>query len=336
MIKNEGSCYKHKFYGIKSNQCLQMTSSLSCANNCIICWRSSKTPVSKEWNFNTDEPRLIFEHAKKAQYKLLTGLKGYEKTNQNYYEESKEIKHAALSLIGESILYPKINELIGIFNKNNVSTFLVTNTQYPEAIKNLAIVTQLYLSVDAPNKKLLKEIDKPIFQDYWERLNKSLEYLKNKNQRTCIRLTIIKGINDIEYKNYSRLIMKAFPDFIEIKAYMFLGESRQRLKESNMPFHEDIVSFSKELIKFLPDYEIVSEHIPSRVVMLAKKKFFKNGKWFTWIDFEKYNNLVNSKKPFNKSLQGKEKYFTADDYLKETPETGISGKGTSSYVRKRN
>ena len=51
--------------------------------------------------------------------------------------------------------------------------------------------------------------------------------------------------------------------------------------------------------------------------MMAKKKFKKNGKWFTWIDFPKYHELVNS---------GKE--FTSDDYLKPTPLTGLSGKGT--------
>jgi len=323
MIKSEGSCYKHKFYGIRSNQCLQMTSSLTCANNCIICWRSSKTPVSKEWTFDIDNPELIFENSIKAQYKLLTGLKGYEKTNQDYYEESKDIKHVALSLIGESILYPKINELNEIFNENNISTFLVTNAQYPEHIKKLKPVTQLYLSLDAPNKELLKQIDKPIFEDYWERLNKSLKYLKAKKQRTCIRLTIIKGINDKYFEDYSKLILKGNPDFIEIKAYMFLGSSRQRLKEENMPYHEDIVAFSKELIKHLKDYEIVSEHIPSRVIMLAKKKFKKKGKWFTWIDFDKFFKLLNLKKS-----------FSTDDYLKETPETGLSGKGTNSYVRK--
>ena len=45
--------------------------------------------------------------------------------------------------------------------------------------------------------------------------------------------------------------------------------------------------------------------------------FKKNGKWHTWIDFPKYHKLVNSNKE-----------FTADDYLKPTPLTGLSGKGT--------
>ena len=85
----------------------------------------------------------------------------------------------------------------------------------------------------------------------------------------------------------------------------------------NMPLHQDVVDFSKELVTFLPSYEIVSEHIPSRVVLIAKKTFKKNGKWTTWIDFKKYHELVNS---------GKE--FKAEDYLKTTPSTGLSGENT--------
>jgi tRNA wybutosine-synthesizing protein 1 len=125
-------------------------------------------------------------------------------------------------------------------------------------------------------------------------LLKSLEYLSKKKQRTCIRLTLIKSINDIEPENYAKLIRIGSPDFIEVKAYMHVGASRLRLKIENMPLHHEVVAFTKELIKSLPEYEIVSEHKPSRVLMLAKKKFIINGKWNTWIDFEKWNELVNS------------------------------------------
>ena len=227
------------------------------------------------------------------------------------------MKHVALSLTGEPIIYPKMNKAIEIFNKKGISTFLVTNAQYPEQIRDLNTITQFYISVDAPTKDLLKHIDVPLFKDYWERMNKSLEYMAEKKQRTCIRLTMIKEMNMLHPKEYANLIIKGDPDFIEIKAYMFVGASRQRLDKKNMPYHEDIVEFSKELIEYLPEYEIVSEHISSRVIMMAKKKFKKNGKWHTWIDFPKYHKLVNSNKE-----------FTADDYLKPTPLTGLSGKGT--------
>ena len=253
MIKGKGGCYKLKFYGIMSNQCLQMTTSLSCANRCTFCWRGYKAPVSKEWTWNVNDPEMIFEGSKEAHHKLLVGFAGSDKKVDKIYEDSKEIKHVALSLTGEPIIYPKINELLVKYNKDGVSTFMVTNAQYWEQIRDLEPVTQLYLSIDAPNKELLKEVDKPLFTDYWERMNKSLDELAKKKERTCIRLTMIKGVNDVDPEKYAKLIEKGKADFIEVKSYMHVGASQGRLGRENMPLHEEVVVFSKELVKFLED-----------------------------------------------------------------------------------
>jgi tRNA wybutosine-synthesizing protein 1 len=128
-------------------------------------------------------------------------------------------------------------------------------------------------------------------------------------------------LNDSNHEDYAKLINKSNCDFIEVKAYMHVGQSREKLEMKAMPWHEEIVEFSKELIKYLPDYEIVSEHIPSRVVMLAKKEFKKNGKWYTWIDFDKWNELINSGKEFNKM-----------DFIKPTPQVGLSGRQIKKEV----
>ncbi|MGV8141565.1 MAG: 4-demethylwyosine synthase TYW1 [Candidatus Woesearchaeota archaeon] len=320
MIKGKGGCYKLKFYGIMSNQCLQMTTSISCANRCVFCWRGYKAPVSKTWDWNIDDPDMILNNSIRAHHKLLEGFGG-QPALKTMYNMSKQVKHVALSLTGEPIVYPRINELIELFDKEGISTFMVTNAQYPEEIKNLKRVTQLYISIDAPSKELLKKIDKPLFSDYWERMNKSLEYCAAKKDRTCIRLTIIKGLNDIDAKGYAELISKGRPDFIEVKAYMHVGPSRERLKMEDMPWHEEIVSFTEELMKYLPEYEIATEHVPSRVVLCARKEFKKNGKWYTWIDFEKWNKLINSGRDFDKF-----------DFLKETPQTGMSGRQIQKEV----
>ncbi len=314
MIRNEGGCYKLKFYGIMSNQCLQMTTSISCANRCTFCWRDYKAPVSEEWNWEIDDPEFIIEESIKAHHNLLVGFKGSKSINWGAYNKSREVKHVALSLTGEPIIYPRINEVIDGFHMRGVSTFLVTNAQYPEQIKDLKPITQLYISLDAPSKELLKTVDVPLFSDYWERLNRSLEYMSQKKQRTCIRLTLIKGINMGALEKYAEMIRKGSPDFLEIKAYMFVGASRERLQMSNMPLHNDVVEFTKELMKHLPEYGIVSEHVPSRVVCCAKNKFKVNGKWHTWIDFKKFHELV---------LSGND--FTSEDYLLPTPQTGLSG-----------
>ncbi|MFH1916421.1 MAG: 4-demethylwyosine synthase TYW1 [Nanoarchaeota archaeon] len=308
MIKGEGGCYKFTFYGIKSNQCLQMTTSMSCANRCTFCWRGYKAPVAKEWSWDADDPQMILEGSLKAQFDLLAGLKGYAKVNKQMYKESNDVKHVALSLTGEPIIYPKINELLQLFNKKGISTFMVTNAQYPEAIRTLAPVTQLYISLDAPNEKLLKEVDVPLFKDYWPRLLESLDAMKEKKQRTCIRLTCIKDVNMIEPDEYAKLIRRANPDFIECKGYMFVGASRQRLSIKNMPYHEEVLAFAKQIEAALTDYEIAGEHTMSRAVMLAKKTFKKKGAWHTWIDFPKWQELA---------LKGDD--FSTKDYLTIMP-----------------
>ena len=147
------------------------------------------------------------------------------------------------------------------------------------------------------------------------RINKSFEYCAQKKDRTCIRLTIIKDLNDSNHKEYAELVKKGKPDFIEVKAYMHVGPSRERLNFEQMPWHEEIIDFTKELMKYLPDYEIATEHVPSRVVLCARKEFKRNEKWYTWIDFEKWNRLINSAKDFTKY-----------DFLKETPQVGLSGR----------
>lgn len=323
MIRGQGGCYKLTFYGIMSNQCMQMTTSISCANRCTFCWRGYKAPVAKEWKWGVDDPDMILDESLKSHHKLLAGFKGSKKCNQSAYKASNTVRHVALSLTGEPIIYPRINELIKRYNEEHISTFLVTNAQYPEQIRDLNPVTQLYVSMDAPEKNLLKEVDVPLFADYWERLMQSLDYLAQKKQRTCIRLTVIKGVNDVMLDKYAELIQKGDPDFIEAKAYMHVGPAMGRMKKEMMPIHEEVVEFSKELAKLLPDYEIVSEHIGSRVIMFAKKKFKIDGRWHTWIDFPKYHELV---------MSGKE--FGSLDYVKPTPKVGLSGKGTLDSMYK--
>lgn len=49
-------------------------------------------------------------------------------------------------------------------HKKHISTFMVTNAQFPEAITNLVPVTQLYVSIDAATKESLKAVDRPLFK----------------------------------------------------------------------------------------------------------------------------------------------------------------------------
>jgi tRNA wybutosine-synthesizing protein 1 len=289
MLTGRGGCYKYKFYGIRSHQCMQMTSSMHCANRCTFCWRGEKAPVQKEWKGQIDDPEKIIELSKAAHIKLLLGFGGNDKTNPNMYQQSKQIRHVALSLTGEPIAYPKINQLLEKFHHQKISTFLVTNAQYPEQIKKIKNITQFYISVDAPNKIKLKEIDRPLFPDFYERLLTSLDLMKQAPYRTCIRLTLIKGQNDLDLSGYRQLIQRGSPDFIEIKGYMHVGASRKFLERENRPIHSEVNDFTKQLLDSLEDYQIVSEHKASRVLCLIHKRM--NGKQY--INFPKFFEIVN-------------------------------------------
>ncbi len=313
MLRGEGGCYKFKFYGIQSHKCMQMTVNMSCANRCTFCWRGYKAPVSKEWNWRVDEPDFIIDEAIKAHQTLLNGFGGNEKVSKIAFEQSKHVGHVALSLTGEPIAYPKINELCRKFHERGISTFLVTNAQYPEAIKNLHTITQLYLSIDAPTEKILKELDVPLFSNFWERYHQSLDACAEKKYRTAARMTIVRGINDSMPEKYAELIRKGDFDFVEIKGYMHVGESQKRLSRDHMPTHEQVKEFGLQTLEFLKnEYEFTSEHAPSDVILLAKKKYHKK----TWIDFEKFFELMNVKNP-PENLDA-EKYSKGIQVVKES------------------
>ncbi|MBU2639181.1 MAG: 4-demethylwyosine synthase TYW1, partial [Nanoarchaeota archaeon] len=292
-LRDKGSCYKEKFYGINSHKCCQMTPCLVCCNSCNFCWRFiSKETVGKELRGKIDEPKDIINGAIEGQRKLINGFPGFGNLNEKKFREAQNPMHFAISLSGEPTIYPKLNELIKELHKRKISTFLVTNGQFPEKIKNLEKVTQLYLSLDAPNEELLKKIDNSLFKDSWERLNESLEILSKRKDRTCVRLTLIRDINMLNEKEYSELIKKGNPDFVEVKAYMSVGYSRKNLEHSNMPRSWEVREFAERLVKFLEDYEIVDEHKNSRVILIAKKSYKGKIK----IDFDKFFKLVNKTK----------------------------------------
>jgi tRNA wybutosine-synthesizing protein 1 len=205
-------------------------------------------------------------------------------------EKMKDVKHVALSLTGEPITYPLLNEILAQFHQRGVSTFLVTNAQFPEAMEKIKNVTQLYISVDAPDKLSLKNIDRPLFSDYYERLLACLDIMAKKKFRRTIRLTVVKNHNDCNFEGYAQLIMRGNPDFIEAKGYSHVGASQKFHKKEDMPTHGEVNSFAEKLLTHLPDYEIVDSHEPSCAVLLMRKSLNKK----RHIDFHRFFGIVNS------------------------------------------
>lgn len=268
-IRNENVCYKEKFYGINCHRCVQMTPSLNhCSNSCVFCWR----PL--EYNYGIkikkeDSPKKIVDESIKAQVWKLSGFGGTEKADKKKLEESRKPLHFAISLSGEPTIYSKLKGLVREIHKRGMTSFVVTNGMFPSKLKNLK-PTQLYISINAPNEALYKKICRPRFKDAWKRLMKSLETMKGLKTRKTLRLTMIKNLNMVEPGNYAKLVKKANPDFVEVKAYMWVGFSQKRLDIKNMPSHYEVKEFAKKIGKEC-GYKIVDEKKESRVVLLMKE-----------------------------------------------------------------
>ncbi len=268
-IKKEDVCYKNTFYGIKSHRCIQMTPSFCCNQRCIWCWRDiDYTP--KKWNFPIDEPKAIIEGCVREHIKYLQGFGGNTKTDKKRYKEANQPLHFAISLCGEPTFYPKLPDLINELDKRKMTSFLVTNGTNPDMLKNLLDKkihpTQLYLTLPAPDKETYFVSCKPLIKDGWKKINQSLGLI-HKFKRSTIRLTLVKGINMIKPEKYAELIKKAKPHFVECKAYMWVGFSRERLNQENMPLHKEIKEFAKKISSF-SGYKTVNEKENSRVVLL--------------------------------------------------------------------
>ncbi|OWZ23760.1 TRNA wybutosine-synthesizing protein [Phytophthora megakarya] len=313
-LRGRGGCYKHAFYGITSYQCMETTPSLACANKCVFCWRHHKNPVGRVWRWKTDDAETLVKGSIERHQNMIKELKGLPGLIPARWDEAFTVRHCALSLVGEAIMYPQINEFCKQLHNRHISSFLVTNAQFPEKIAALDPITQLYVSVDAATKESLRAVDRPLFKDFWERFLACLEELKHKGQRTVYRLTLVKSYNMEELDNYAELINIGQPDFIEVKAVTYCGKSDgSDLTMKNVPWHEEVRGFCSALCERVSgDYALASEHAHSNCVLIAKKKFCRDGVWHTWIDYERFHELVAKYYEDGST-------FTADDYTAPTP-----------------
>ncbi len=274
-LRNEGHCYKQEFYGIRSHRCLQFTPALPfCTHKCVFCWRDTAITFPK-WVGEADEPAAIVGEAIEAQRKLLNGFPGNPKADKEKIVDAQKPKHVAISLAGEPCLYPKLPELIKEFHSRGMTTFLVTNGLDPEALRALdeenALPTQLYVSLASHSPENYLRVHNPLVKNGWEKFNESLELLSylGKKTRTVLRMTLAKGVNFEAASDYAKLIEKSQARYVEVKAYMALGSSRQRLGVQAMPTHEEIMQFAGGLAKETGCL-LAAQHEQSRVALLCR------------------------------------------------------------------
>lgn len=266
-LRRNRVCYKEKWYGIESHRCLEMTPSLVwCSHKCVFCWRP--LDFTKAGEPKPDDPSEIIDGCIQQRRLLLTGFKGLDKVDKKKWEDAIKPTNAAISLAGEPTMYPRMSDMLAEFKKRKFSTFLVTNGTRPDRLKELSVEpTNLYVSLCAPDKVTYLKVNRPLIKDGWERLNESLELLGSFKCRTVLRLTLVKNLNLESPEKYAALVKKAKPDVVEPKGYSWVGESRERILERNVPTMDDIRKFA-EVLSEKTGYEIADEDEPSKVFLL--------------------------------------------------------------------
>ena len=287
---NEGSCYKHKFYGISTHRCMEMTpAAMNCENRCVYCWRPAEFYDTLQMPLElVDEPDVIVHSLMAERKRLINGFYGSPKSDKKKLDESLYPAHYAISLSGEPTMYPKLPQLVRYLKSlpTTKSIFLVTNGQEPDMLQRLenegSLPTQIYLSTNASNKKMFYLVNRPRYKDAWERWWRSLRFLARVNTRTVIRMTVIRNYNDaLEFlEEFAKIMLEGNPHFIELKSYMHVGMSTQRLIAENMLEMNEIRDMAVGLCAKSPCFSVMDESEISRIVVLQNRNRFVD----RWID----------------------------------------------------
>ncbi len=264
-LQSGDMCYKAQFYGISSHRCVQMTPTLKCNQRCLFCWRSMEYEVVEE---EECPPEVIVANINKLQKKALAGYNPVAKTgmDETLWEEALAPDMAAISLSGEPTCYSRLPELVDMLNERDFTTFVVTNGTRPWVLEKVHPY-QTYISLDAPDRETYLKVCRPR-EDYWEDIKTSLSLLGSR--RSAIRITVVKGLNDFAPEKYAAMIQDSGPDYVEVKGYMYLGYSRNRLERHNMPDHSEVRAFASEIAKYC-DYDMYDDSPISRVVCLTRR-----------------------------------------------------------------
>jgi tRNA wybutosine-synthesizing protein 1 len=255
-------CYKHRFYGIESHRCIQMTPTLRCTQRCLFCWRSFEHEPGAEEDC---PPETIVNRLPDLQKRALSGYKPSYRVTPELFREALAPRHVAISLAGEPTLYPHLPRLVDLLHGKGYTTFLVSNGTRPWVLEETQPF-QTYVSLSAPDRETYRKVCRPV-ADSWERVVESMSILGRR--RSAIRITLVRGENDLRPDLYGRLVQESGARFVEVKGYMFLGYSRKRLRKENMPDHAEIQAFAAS-ISGSSDYEIRDESPASRVVLLER------------------------------------------------------------------
>ena len=270
-IKGNGSCYKNAFYGIRSEQCVQMTPAVNVCNfKCAWCWRNIDM-YDVAWSGPVDEPDEIIDGCITAQVDALQGFGGSSAADKVKFAAAQCPIHFAISLAGEPTLYPKLPELIDRLKARGITAFLVTNGSNPQMIRKLLDhqPTQLYLTFPAPDEESFIRACRPGTKNAWQNILETAHMLEQFD-RSVLRLTLTQNVNMHNPDKYAFWLKQFNPSFYEFKSYMWVGHSRKRNPVEAMSRHEDILAFARRVAE-VAGLKLISEKPDSRVVLLVKE-----------------------------------------------------------------
>ncbi|MDI6718726.1 MAG: 4-demethylwyosine synthase TYW1 [Methanomicrobiales archaeon] len=263
-LKGGDFCYKHQFYGIESHRCIQMTPTLRCTQRCLFCWRSFEHEPQEEVEC---PPQAIADGVVHLQRRALSGYKPSPYVTEERFRQAMEPRHVAISLAGEPTCYSRLPELVDLFNARGYTTFLVSNGTRPQVLAECRPF-QLYVSLDAPDRETYLRLCRPR-EDCWDAVQESLGLLSGR--RSAVRITLVRGWNDRLPERYAAMLDESGPTYAEVKGYMYLGSSRNRLNRDTMPDHHHVRAFADAIAEH-SEYQVQDENPLSRVVLMGRSR----------------------------------------------------------------
>ena len=291
-IRGDDTCYKNTFYNIKSWRCIEAAVSVDICNlRCQWCWRD--IAYSTTVYDIIDDPKAVVDGFIREHKELLMGFWGNMGVDKKRLYEAMEPKHVAISLTGEACLYPRLPELIHEIHNRGMTSFLVTNGTVPQMVKKLidTPITQLYITVPAPDKETYEKMCDPLLKNGWEKIGESLQLLKH-FKRSVIRLTVGKEMNMHAPEKYAEILKDVGFKWLEVKAAMPIGFAQYRITQDNFASHEEIMEFAQKIADIL-GLKVIDQKENSRVALVAKEDSPERFLKFDW-DKPEYDEFIKN------------------------------------------
>ena len=268
-LTNGDTCYKNKFYGIPTSQCLEFTPNPNICNlNCKFCWRNPQYNNQYDYDYIELENYIrMFINLRKHKLGGYYGNNNVEREKLNY---ALYPRLWTISYSGEPTIFNNLDKLIQDIRKFRIKVFLVSNGTLPERILTLKnLPDQLYISVSAYDYNSFSRITNMHNSSLWANINYSLDMLSNLNCRTVLKIIVIKEFNITYYKELANLVTKSKASYVEIKSFENIGRSIRFLDERNVPDYYDILNFTEKIAE-RTGYLMVDSDQRSKAFLLAK------------------------------------------------------------------